>query len=70
MQSAENFLRALRGSRRPIPPSPAEVADGISDYYVEFWQCSGINGWLESERGRFVWDTLDAYERAGGYRWF
>ena len=69
MSYAEGFLAALRGSRRPIPPSPAEVADGISDYYVEFWQCCGIDGWLESERGRFVWDTLDAYERAGGYRW-
>ena len=38
----------------------------IEDFYAEWCRCSGDWDWVCSERGRFVDQVLDLYERRAG----
>lgn len=63
------FLNRFTRPRREVPPSPGTLDKDVGAYYVEFWSCCGVNGWLESERGVHVVSVLDWYEYSRGYEW-
>lgn len=62
------FLKALKRSRGQVPPGCREMEGNIGALYNEFWSCSGIPGWIESPRGRWVDYQLTWYERRAD-RW-
>lgn len=63
------FLNRYTRPRGPIPPRPRPLESDIGAYYVEFWSCCGITGWLDTERGQYVSSVLDWYEYSRSYQW-
>jgi hypothetical protein len=49
-------------ARRSLPPGPAEVVGDIHELYDELRANWGVDGWLESPRGRWVNYQLDWFE--------
>lgn len=60
--------RTLRRAGRQIPQGEREVSENIGALYNEFWSCSGVPGWLESPRGRWVDYQLTWHEQRAD-RW-
>lgn len=62
------FIKSLQRARRAVPQGSETLEGNIGALYVEYWECCGTPGWLESPRGVWVSYQLDWYERGGGWR--